>query len=45
MERAKANGALDHLVAQLRLQDEMLLEEVVRPPHVDLAHADLALDR
>ena len=42
-ERAKANGALDHLVAQLRLQDEILLEEVVRPPHVDLAHVDLAL--
>ena len=44
-EKAKANGALDHLVAQLRLLDEILLEEVARLPHEDLARADLALDR
>ena len=42
-ERAKANGAQDHLVAQLRLLDETLLEEVVRPPHEDIAHVNLAL--
>ena len=45
MERVKANRAQDHLVAQLRLLDETLLEEVVRPRHEDLAHEDLALDR
>ena len=44
-ERAKANGALDHLVAQPRLLDEILPEEVGRPPHEDLAHEDLVLDR
>ena len=39
-ERVKANGALGHLVAQLRLQDAMLLEEVVRPPLEELARED-----
>ena len=44
-ERAKANGALDRLAAQPRLQDVIPPEEVVRPHLEDLAHEDLAPDQ
>ena len=44
-ERAKANGALDHLAAPPRLQDVIPQEEVVRPHLEDLAHEDLVPDR
>ena len=44
-ERAKANGALDHLVAQPRLQDEIPLGVVARHPREDLAHEDLVPDQ
>ena len=44
-ERAKANGALDHLAAQPRLQDGMPQEVVVRPHLEDLAHEDVLPDR
>ena len=44
-ERAKANGALDHLAARPRLQDVIPQEEVVRPHLEDLAHEDLVPDQ
>ena len=44
-EKAKANGALDHLAARPRLQDAIPLEVVFRPPREDLAHEDLVPDQ
>ena len=44
-EKARANGALDRLAAQPRLQDGIPQEEVVRPHLEDLAHEDLVPDR
>ena len=44
-ERAKANGALDRLVAQPRLQGEIPPEEVALRPHEDLAHEALVPDQ
>ena len=43
--KAKANGALDHLVAQPRQQGEIPLEVVALRPHEDLAHEALVPDQ